>query len=67
MNMMPFISAGPGPCSAFTNITQPLFAKVREGADENKTLTALRDLLLPKLISGEIRVRDAEKMVEERV
>jgi type I restriction enzyme, S subunit len=30
---------------------------------ESKTLAALRDLLLPKLMSGEIRVRDAEKLV----
>ena len=28
-------------------------------------LTKLRDTLLPKLISGEIRIPDAEKMVEE--
>ncbi|MGQ9762263.1 MAG: hypothetical protein ACUVQH_10175, partial [Thermogutta sp.] len=27
---------------------------------------ALRDALLPKLISGEIRVKDAEKFLEER-
>ena len=27
----------------------------------------LRDLLLPKLITGEIRVKDAERWVEERV
>ena len=31
---------------------------------ESRTLAALRDLLLPKLISGEIRLRDAEKTVE---
>ena len=31
---------------------------------ESSTLAALRDLLLPKLISGEIRLRDAEKTVE---
>ena len=27
---------------------------------ENHTLTALRDTLLPKLISGEIRIRPSE-------
>jgi type I restriction enzyme S subunit len=27
-------------------------------------LTTLRDTLLPKLISGEIRIKDAEKFVE---
>jgi type I restriction enzyme S subunit len=31
--------------------------------DENMTLTALRDALLPKLISGELRVPDAERIV----
>ncbi|HHL39503.1 MAG TPA: hypothetical protein ENJ37_03250 [Deltaproteobacteria bacterium] len=28
------------------------------------TLAAIRDALLPKLISGEVRVKDAEKLVE---
>lgn len=32
---------------------------------ENQTLAQLRDTLLPKLMSGELRVRDAEKMVED--
>jgi len=32
---------------------------------EENTLAALRDTLLPKLISGEIRVRDAEELVKE--
>jgi len=32
---------------------------------ESRTLAALRDLLLPKLLSGEIRLKDAEKAVSE--
>lgn len=36
-----------------------------EARKQNETLAALRDTLLPKLMSGEIRVRDAEKVVEE--
>ncbi len=32
-------------------------------AGENYTLAALRDTLLPKLISGELRVKDAEKVI----
>jgi len=32
---------------------------------ENETLAALRDALLPKLMSGGVRVKDAEKVVEE--
>jgi type I restriction enzyme S subunit len=34
---------------------------------ESRTLAALRDTLLPKLISGELRVKDAEKRVEALV
>jgi len=30
------------------------------------TLAALRDALLPKLISRELRVKDAERFLEER-
>jgi len=32
---------------------------------ENETLTQLRDTLLPKLISGEVRVKEVEKIVSE--
>ena len=35
--------------------------------DENQTLSALRDTLLPKLISGQVRVPDAEDAVEEHL
>jgi type I restriction enzyme S subunit len=32
--------------------------------EESRTLTQTRDLLLPKLMSGEIRLKDAGKMAE---
>ena len=32
---------------------------------ESRTLADLRDTLLPKLISGELQVPDAEKFLEE--
>jgi type I restriction enzyme S subunit len=31
---------------------------------ENRSLAATRDLLLPKLMSGEIRVHEAEEIAE---
>ncbi|WP_433826631.1 restriction endonuclease subunit S [Actinoplanes sp. CA-015351] len=34
---------------------------------ESKTLAALRDTLLPELMSGRLRVKDAEKVVEDAV
>ena len=41
--------------------------KIETNYIENKTLTKLRDTLLPKLLSGEIRVKDAEREVEAAV
>ncbi|MBK3645122.1 restriction endonuclease subunit S [Streptomyces sp. MBT33] len=42
-------------------------ALVRRRSDESRTLAALRDTLLPQLMSGKLRVRDAEKIVEDAV
>ncbi|MCP1203790.1 restriction endonuclease subunit S [Acetobacter oryzoeni] len=41
------------------------FEKILDNDEQSQTLTQLRDLLLPKLMSGEISIRDAEKMVED--
>lgn len=43
---------------------RPLVERQYHATAESRTLTALRDALLPKLISGEIRVPEAEKAVE---
>jgi type I restriction enzyme, S subunit len=42
----------------------PLRAKIEHNQQTSFTLAALRDTLLPKLISGELRVKAAEKVVE---
>lgn len=42
----------------------PLIKKIGANDSQNRTLAQTRDLLLPKLMSGEIRLRDAEKAVE---
>jgi type I restriction enzyme S subunit len=47
----------------FTSLVTPLVEKPWLLAAENRTLAALRDALLPKLISGELRIADAEKIV----
>ena len=49
---------------AFDGTVEPLTALARLNTAQNETLAAIRDLLLPKLMSGEIRVRDAERVVE---
>ena len=40
------------------------FEKILTNTAENQTLAKLRNTLLPKLMSGEIRVKDAEREVE---
>jgi type I restriction enzyme S subunit len=41
---------------ALTRLTNPLFSKMAESIEEVGTLSSTRDALLPKLLSGEIRV-----------
>ena len=44
----------------FKELIAPLFAKTRDNHEESNRLAALRDTLLPKLMSGEIDVSDVE-------
>ena len=58
------IQPGSAILDAFDHIATPLLDLTVASALESGTLTETRDLLLPRLISGDIRVRDAEKVVE---
>ncbi|MCC4226785.1 restriction endonuclease subunit S [Zunongwangia profunda] len=49
----------------FNEIVSGYFEVMESNKDENKTLTQLRDTLLPKLISGEVHVKDVEKTLSE--
>lgn len=49
--------------SAYNDIAKPLFDRILQNEIEAQTLAATRDFLLPKLISGEVRLKDAEKLV----
>lgn len=51
----------------FTDMTDHLFVKTGRLDKENQTLASLRDTLLPKLISGEIRVPEAKDILAEAV
>lgn len=50
--------------SAFENIARPLDELVVAGVIESRKLAEMRDYLLPKLLSGEVRVREAERAAE---
>jgi type I restriction enzyme S subunit len=51
----------------FADLVGPHFGKIAANALQSQTLAATRDLLLPKLMSGEIRIREAERLVGEAV
>ncbi len=51
--------------SRFENLVQPMFEAIENDLVESRTLADLRDTLLPKLLSGEIRLKQAEKAVEK--
>ncbi len=46
--------------SSFNIQVEPLFAQIRLNEEQNKSLSSLRDTLLPKLMSGEIDVSDIQ-------
>jgi type I restriction enzyme S subunit len=51
---------------AFDKTVRPVFFRWISNLHESRTLAALRDALLPKLTSGELRVKDVERFLEER-
>ena len=51
----------------FGTSIRPMQQRIWANVEESHTLATLRDTLLPKLMSGEVRIKDAEKLVEEVV
>jgi len=49
----------------FNKLLEPMLAKFSISIEEQMVLSELRDTLLPKLISGELRIPDAQKFLEE--
>ena len=43
---------------AFQHVMQPVLGRIAANVHESRTLAALRDTLLPKLISGELRIKE---------
>jgi len=53
---LPILTPSPGLAAAFHVAVTPLFDGMRANQREQKALTQIRDQLLPKLISGELRL-----------
>ena len=50
---------------AFAELAKPLFERVHANRQQAQTLTQLRDTLLPRLISGQLRLPEAESLMEK--
>jgi len=52
---------------AFDEQVSPLLSRIKANLKDSRTLTQLRTILLPQLLSGEIRIGRAEKLLEQAV
>lgn len=57
------VNVPPPIVETFSRLVEPFLGKIAHNESESDNLVAVRDLLLPKLMSGEIRIRDAESVV----
>ena len=55
---MPFVVPTDDELIDFHSVAAPMFAKIKVNQTESEKLTAVRDTLLPKLMSGELDVSD---------
>ena len=67
LKSVPMIYSGQQVSRMFASQITEFFHQIRTVGEESRTLAALRDTLLPKLISGELRVPDVEKILEDAV
>lgn len=52
---------------AFSRVASAMLAKIARNDRESRILAAIRDTLLPKLISGELRIQDAAEFLDRAV
>jgi len=62
-----FILSDESVVEAFESLARPLRCLMEANLSESRTLAGLRDALLPRLISGELRLGEAERAVEAAV
>ncbi len=67
MNSIPFLDAGEVLNKAFFEFIDPMYKQIRGTHEQIKSLTALRNALLPKLLSGELPIKDAQPKLEAAI
>ncbi len=51
--------------TAFDNLVAPVMGRIRQNLEQAQTLATLRDTLLPRLISGQLRLPEAQAQLED--
>ena len=59
---IPVVVPPPSVLQSFLHIARPLYARIVTNVKQAETLAGLRDALLPRLLAGELRVSDAERI-----
>ena len=62
---IPILVADQSILKAFQNNVSAIFYRIKVIEEQSQTLTAIRDTLLPRLISGQLRIPEAEILIEE--
>lgn len=64
MKRLQIVSPSPRSQAAFASCIAPIVDQILSNITESRTLAETRDMLLPKLMSGAVRVREASAMAE---
>ena len=64
LGRIPFLKPTDQIANAFTKILTPIYNQFRNNVEQSQTLAQLRDALLPRLVSGALRVPEAMCEVE---
>ena len=51
----------------FDSLANPALSRIQASDEQSETIAVLRDTLLPKLLSGEVRVKDVDQSMEAHV
>jgi type I restriction enzyme S subunit len=65
LGSMPLLVPARAALAAFDTAVLPLKARISCNADTAQSLSSLRDVLLPRLISGQLRLPEAQSTLEE--
>jgi type I restriction enzyme, S subunit len=67
VHSLPYLIPERNCIDAYESISMAIHAKVRANQHQAQTLATLRDTLLPRLISGALRLPEAEALIEDAI